>query len=59
MRKQGASWAPVSRGNRTLMFDDLDLREMLEIVWHVLKLNRLIDFFSVSPSTSKGTTVEA
>lgn len=51
----GAVWSPISViGTRKLMFDDIDLPTMLQLVWHVLEVNRLPDFFSVRPPASEG-----
>jgi hypothetical protein len=55
VRKSGAGWAATATPDGVLMFDDIGMSEMLEIVWHVLKYNGLIDFFAVSPSTSVTT----
>lgn len=51
-RKQGAGWAPVKPSGAMLMFKDLDLKALMEIVWNVLDANGLIDFFYVAPSSS-------
>lgn len=50
----GASWAPVQTNGR-LMMDDINLPEMLEIIWQVLEHNRLVDFFGAPSSTSPGS----
>lgn len=47
-----ADFAPIRVSNK-LMFDDIELPQMLEIVYHVLKLNKLIDFFVEAPATSE------
>lgn len=51
-RKQGASFAPVQT-NGQVMFDDVDMTAMLEMVWHVLLRSKVIDFFDVPASGSK------
>lgn len=48
----GAAWAPVRAPSGQLMFDDIELVELMEIIWHVLRENKLIDFFFVAPSGS-------
>lgn len=46
-------WAPL-RVDGQWMYNDIELPELLQIVWHVLSLNRLPDFFAVSPSIAGG-----
>lgn len=48
----GASWAPIQSGGGQMMFQDINLPEMMEIIWHVLEHNRLVDFFAAPSSTS-------
>lgn len=48
---QGSGWVPVIAAKNTLL-DEISLDEMMLIVWHVLKYNGLIDFFSSAPSKS-------
>lgn len=47
-------WASIRAAGGAWMFQDIELPEMLEIVWHVLKANKLPDFFSASPSAAAG-----
>jgi hypothetical protein len=56
-RRQGQSWSLIRTGTGVMMFADIQMSQMLEIVWHVLKLNGLIAFFSVSPSSSETEAV--
>lgn len=53
-RKQaaGTGWAPVRAQSGQIMFEDINLMELMEIIWHVLDANGLIDFFYVAPSSS-------
>jgi hypothetical protein len=55
-RQEKTGWSrvrePLSGG---LMFEDIQMPQMVEIVWHVLRINGLIDFFAVSPSSSETT----
>jgi|GEM_PF-463162 len=44
-------WSPLVVSN-AMMFDDLHAQEMLEIVFHVMRTNKLLDFFVVSPPAS-------
>ncbi len=54
-KQQGGLWAPILIADSgQLMFSDILMPQMLEIVWNVLKLGGLIDFFIASPSTSEG-----
>lgn len=56
-RKQAgdAGWAKVFVPPGLVAFEDINLNEMLLIVWHVLKQHRIPDFFSEPRSPSKGT----
>ena len=49
--KNNTNWDPAYLGDQ-FMFNDLDLPEMLEIVYRVFQHNGLISFFSVSPDVS-------
>lgn len=51
-RKQPGGWAPIRAPGGKLMFEDIDLLAMMEIVWNVLDQNGLISFFYVAPSSS-------
>jgi hypothetical protein len=55
--KNNANWDPAYLGGE-FMFNDLDMPELLEIVYRVFQHNGLIRFFSVSPdgSAPKGGT---
>jgi hypothetical protein len=52
-RNQGGAFAPLQSGGR-LMFADIDLEQSLELLWEVLVRSKIIDFFDVPLSTSKG-----
>jgi hypothetical protein len=52
---QGVGWSPIQIAPGQLAYEDVDMSQMLEIVWHVLRSNGLIAFFSVSPSSSATT----
>lgn len=47
------TWAPV-RSNGVLMYEDIELAEMLQIAWEVLQEN-LASFMGALPSTIPGT----
>jgi hypothetical protein len=55
-RKQAgdAGWAKVYVPPGIVAFEDINLNEMLLIVWHVLKQHRIPDFFSEPGSPSTG-----
>lgn len=46
-------WAPVCP-NGQMMFSDIELPDMVVMMYEVFDHNGLLDFFSVSPSTSAG-----
>lgn len=50
-RKTAAGWAPVQAPNGALMYGDLDMGTMLQLVFKVLEAN-LAGFFSALPSIS-------
>src|SRR5690348_10037426 len=39
-------YAAVVAGNGAMMFEDIDMSAMLQIVWHVIDQHRLVDFLS-------------
>lgn len=43
-------WANVMV-NGQLMFVDISLNDMLDLIWHVIEEHRLVDFFDEPPST--------
>ncbi len=50
--KDKKGWAPITGPNGDLRYDDIDMPTMLEIVYNVLVLNKIVDFFAIAPSTS-------
>lgn len=56
IRQSGGSWAPVLSADSTLQFDDIELPAFITLVYTVMEHNKLIDFFSESPSTTGGQT---
>jgi hypothetical protein len=52
-QQDGQSYAPVMV-NGIVAYNDIDLPQMIEILWYVLEGNKLIDFFDLPPSTSEG-----
>jgi hypothetical protein len=52
----GQGWAPVlAQDGRSMMFVDLNMAAMLQLVWRVLEEN-LAGFFGTSPSSSPAAT---
>ena len=49
--KNNAYWDPAYLGEQ-FMFSDLDMPELLEIIYRVIQHNGLIRFFSVNPGAS-------
>jgi len=52
-------WAPIRVSGGQVAFEDINLREMLLIVWNVLKQHRIPDFFAEPVSPSPGTKTGA
>lgn len=44
----GTGWAPVLAPGGGLMFADIDMMQMLVLVWHVMEAHKIPDFFSSS-----------
>lgn len=51
-RKTATGMSPIQAQGQ-MMFDDIGLDQMLELLWHVLVLSKIIDFFDVPASSSK------
>jgi hypothetical protein len=51
-RQSSVGFAPVVVAGK-MMFEDVELPQMLELLWHVLLLSKIIDFFDVPVSSSK------
>ncbi len=51
-RQDKVGFAPVQAAGK-MMFEDIDMEQMLELLWHVLLLSKIIDFFDVPVSGSK------
>lgn len=52
MRQQGDGWAPIMHPSGQMMFLDIDMPVMLEIVWKVLEAN-LLNFSRARPEVSR------
>jgi hypothetical protein len=52
----GVGWADIYAAGR-LMFDDIDIADVAEMVFQVIEDNRIIDFFS-APVSNTGATVQ-
>lgn len=53
--KHGTGWSPVMAPNGRLMFQDIELPQMLQLTWAVIEEN-LGGFFAAMPSTSGAAT---
>ena len=51
-RKTKTTWLNIYK-NEGLTFQDINLKDMLNILYEVLEANKLLDFFSVSQLTSE------
>lgn len=56
LRHSGVGWQPVLSGPGVLQFADIGLPEMVKLMYAFFEHNKLIDFFSESPSDSGGQT---
>ncbi len=45
-------WASLTAANGSLMYADIGMAEMLQIVWHVIAAHRLVDFLAVGAQNS-------
>lgn len=45
-------WAAIATPAGAMMFDDIDMPAMLEMVWRVVSAHRMVDFLSVSGRSS-------
>jgi hypothetical protein len=51
-RKDHVGFAPILAAGK-MMYEDIDMPRMLELVWHVLDVSKIIDFFDVPASVSQ------
>lgn len=56
LREESAAWLPIMSGGQ-MMYQDIDLKTSLRIVWEILVQHKLIDFFSDPHSNSTGQLV--
>jgi len=49
------SWQPVYK-NGQMLFQDIDLTDMLTLVWRVIEVNKLADFFTIQDSSQIEST---
>lgn len=47
-------WAAIATSTGAMMFEDIDMPAMLEMVWRVVSAHRMVDFLSVSGHSSGG-----
>jgi hypothetical protein len=52
-------WAAITTSAGAMMYDDIDMSAMLQIVWHVISAHRLPDFLFESGSGSAGQKIPA
>lgn len=52
-QQTGGAWAPLTTPNGDLMFADIPLMTLMQILYHVLESNGLVSFFSVPQSPSE------
>jgi Phage tail assembly chaperone protein, TAC len=55
VRRQKAGWAPMIADGQ-VMFQDVTLSDLVQIMYHVFQHNGLLDFFDVGPLGSSGPT---
>jgi hypothetical protein len=58
-RRSGVGWQPIQTVEGVLQFSDIELPESVAIMYAVFEHNKLLDFFSASPSASDGQPKEA
>jgi hypothetical protein len=51
-RQDQVGFAPIMAAGK-MMYEDIDMEKMLELLWHVLLLSKIIDFFDVPASSLK------
>jgi len=51
-RKDGVGFAAVQTAGK-MMYEDIGMEQMLELLWHVLVASKIIDFFDVPASSLK------
>lgn len=51
-RKSATGWSPVMATSGVLQFNDIELPDLMTLLYAVFEHNKLLDFFSVSPSSS-------
>jgi hypothetical protein len=55
-RESGGAWARFMAPSGKPMFEDVDLREMMLLTYHVVQRNGLVDFFDASPAEPRAGT---
>lgn len=53
-RRQVAGWSPILASEGMMQFDDIGLPDVAKLLFAVFEHNKLLDFFSESPSSSDG-----
>ena len=52
-RKVKTTWQPVYKSGQ-MLFQDIDLKDTLSLVWKVVEVNNLADFFTIPDSNPAG-----
>jgi hypothetical protein len=52
-RQDQVGFAPIMAAGK-MMYEDIGMEQLLQLLWHVLLLSKIIDFFDVPVSSSKG-----
>ena len=52
-RRNKTTWQPIYK-NGAMLFQDIDLKTMLNLVWRVIEVNKLNDFFTISDTNQAG-----
>ena len=55
-RRVVTQWQPIYK-NGSMLFQDIDLKDTLTLVWHVVEVNKLDDFFTIT-DTNQPAAVE-
>jgi len=57
-KEAGRGWSPVLAPGGGMMFQDMELPQIVQILYEVFDHNRIVDFFSGGPSDSQGPKAE-
>jgi hypothetical protein len=57
-RTSGAGWQPILAADDVVQFTDIELPELVQLLYQTFDHNKFLDFFSASPSNLGQTTGE-